>query len=591
MNLTRSSHPPLSEGAIRRYFEARFSGQRFTGKIEVQVICPFHHDSSPSMSLNLQKAVAFCHAGCGGFGLLSFEKRFSNCDDGTAWTNIAEIAGEHFQKRPEKIYVYEDEFGRPLFRVIRDPRDENGKKGFRQQKYLGAGNWAPTLLDARRVLYHLPDLVIANEVLICEGEKDADAVRALDLAVDRNDVHVCATTNPGGAGKWLDAYSPYLAGKRVFILPDNDEVGRAHAEQVAQSVSKFAAGVKIVTLPDLPPKGDVSDFLKSHSAADLIAQLNAAKVWQPSKPAGSSDGLRMFVDTETFLKTTSPAIEWAVGGSEQNPYRGVIQRGTGGFILGLPKAAKSYIGLDLCISLALGSDWLGKFKIPQRMKCAIVSREDYPGMTRWRFERLLRSKPLPPDLDLGKSIYWNTRFQTPSFLLDRDEDLEMLIEDLQKFDCEFLLCDVFRRLHLSEENSNDEMQILLERISRIQNDVKCAIAMIHHTSKELEIAQLDSIFRYARGASAIHGWMEWGIGLAVTNPERPKNEWTRRVVFENKAGGGPDSILLTMREAESTSSQEPEWIRLEASPWVAPEKNKKRTRAAVAVGLPYKDEE
>lgn len=590
MILTRSQHPPLSEVAIRRYFEARFPGQHFTGKSEIQLRCPFHPDGNPSMSLNLAKGVAFCHAGCGGFGVLQFEKRFSACDDGTAWCNIGEITGEKFQKRPEKIYVYEDEFGRPLFRVIRDPRDESGKKNFRQQKYMGDGRWATALLDARRVLYHFPEVVVANEIIITEGEKDCDNLRLLNLAGDRTDVHVTATTAPGGAGKWRDEYAPFLTGKRVFVLPDNDDPGRKHAEQVAQSISKFAAGIKIVDLPDLPEKGDVSDYLKTHTADDLIAQLNAAKVWRPSNGT-TSDGLQMFVDTEAFLKTTPPDIDWLVGGTEARTYRGIIQRGTGGFIVGLPKAAKSYVGLDLCISLALGINWLDQFKVPKRAKVGIVSREDYPGMTRWRFERLLRSKRAP-NFDIDKRIYWNTRFQTPSFLLDRDDDLEMLISDLKKFECEFLLLDVFRRLHLGEENDNTEMQLLLERITRIQNEVKCAIGLIHHTSKELEVSQLDSIFRYARGASAIHGWMEWGIGLAVTNPERPKNEWVRRVVFENKAGGGPDSVLLKMVEAETAPDKDPDWIKLEASPWAAPEKRAKKAQQAetVLAGLPYKDE-
>lgn len=32
----------------------------------------------------------------------------------------------------------------------------------------------------------------------------------------------------------------YFAGKRVVILPDNDEPGRGHAEMIARSISKHA---------------------------------------------------------------------------------------------------------------------------------------------------------------------------------------------------------------------------------------------------------------------------------------------------------------------------------------------------------------
>jgi DNA primase len=48
----------------------------------------------------------------------------------------------------------------------------------------------------------------------------------------------------------------------VVILPDNDEPGRLHAQQVATSVYNVAASVKVLHLPDLPEKGDVSDWFR-----------------------------------------------------------------------------------------------------------------------------------------------------------------------------------------------------------------------------------------------------------------------------------------------------------------------------------------
>ena len=70
-----------------------------------------------------------------------------------------------------------------------------------------------------------------------------------------------ATTNPLGAGKWSDIYNPGFAGRDVVILPDNDEPGRKHSSEVSQSLFKTAKSIKILNLPDLPEKGDVSDWL------------------------------------------------------------------------------------------------------------------------------------------------------------------------------------------------------------------------------------------------------------------------------------------------------------------------------------------
>jgi hypothetical protein len=47
----------------------------------------------------------------------------------------------------------------------------------------------------------------------------------------------------------------------VYVLPDNDEPGSKFSGKVAKSISLYARGLKIVPLPDLPEKGDASDFL------------------------------------------------------------------------------------------------------------------------------------------------------------------------------------------------------------------------------------------------------------------------------------------------------------------------------------------
>ena len=81
-----------------------------------------------------------------------------------------------------------------------------------------------------RVLYRLPELLRADPsipVYIAEGEKDVDHLVDLGLV---------ATCNPGGAGNWKPQFSRFLRGRTVIILPDNDDAGRRHAEQIARSL-------------------------------------------------------------------------------------------------------------------------------------------------------------------------------------------------------------------------------------------------------------------------------------------------------------------------------------------------------------------
>src|SRR5262249_18186410 len=152
-----------------------------------------------------------------------------------------------------------------------------------------------------------PELITANEVFVCEGEKDADNVRALGLGSRDSGVHVAATTNFDGAGKWVDEYAIFFAGKKIVVLPDNDDPGQRHAQDVAASLYPYALGVKVIRLPDLPDKGDVSDYLTTHTSEELLAEVKKAPQWQPSeKPNG------LLVPVVSFLAQEPEKIEWFI---------------------------------------------------------------------------------------------------------------------------------------------------------------------------------------------------------------------------------------------------------------------------------------
>ena len=73
-----------------------------------------------------------------------------------------------------------------------------------------------------------------------------------------------ATTNAAGAGKWTEEHTAALvavAAPEVVVLPDNDPPGEKHACAVAASCHAAGLPVRILRLPGLPPKGDVSDWL------------------------------------------------------------------------------------------------------------------------------------------------------------------------------------------------------------------------------------------------------------------------------------------------------------------------------------------
>ena len=138
-------------------------------------------------------------------------------------------------------------------------------KDFRARQPDGKGGWTWNLQGVERIPYRLPGLIegiaLGRTVYITEGEKDADALHSLGLT---------ATTNAGGADKWRSEYNQYFAGADVVILPDNDEPGRQHAKATERAITGVAASVRILELPGLPGKGDVSDWLcDGHTLSEL----------------------------------------------------------------------------------------------------------------------------------------------------------------------------------------------------------------------------------------------------------------------------------------------------------------------------------
>lgn len=221
--------------------------------------CPLHDDNKPSLSIAAGKnggVVVHCHAGCLTSSLLSVV--------GLSLSDLAPDA-----KRIVAEYDYEDADGRLLYQSLRyEPKD------FCCRRPDGNGGWVyrEVFDGVQRVPYRLPELRSADFtdfVLVVEGEKDVDRL------IEEGFV---ATCNVGGARKWLDEYNAHFAGRHVALLPDNDDPGREHAADVARRLSGVAASVKVVELPGLPSKGDVSDYFDAGgSAAKLRKLIQGAK--------------------------------------------------------------------------------------------------------------------------------------------------------------------------------------------------------------------------------------------------------------------------------------------------------------------------
>lgn len=239
-----------------------------------------------------------------GFELVEW---FIGCDFPTALTRVADCLGvqSNGNGKPHIIatYDYVDESGTLLFQVCRlEPKD------FRQRRPDENGAWEWKTKGVRRVPYRLPELLAnpGRSVVVAEGEKDVDALRQLGLL---------ATCNAGGAGKWKAEHAAFLSGRNVVVIPDRDDVGRDHAEQVAASLQGIAKTVRVVKLPT---GKDASDWIAAGGTRDeLLALAKATPEWKPTAKSAP---------TRTNQDNAQPTLLTAEGRTEAANAKRLVTR-------------------------------------------------------------------------------------------------------------------------------------------------------------------------------------------------------------------------------------------------------------------------
>ncbi|MGB8629551.1 MAG: AAA family ATPase, partial [Xanthobacteraceae bacterium] len=218
-----------------------------------------------------------------------------------------------------------------------------------------------------------------DQVLWPEGEKDVDELH--------QKLGLLAFTF-GGVGDGLpNGIAHELEARDIVILADNDEQGRAHAEKkAAVAHAAGATSIKVVHFPELPLKGDVSDFTaRGGTRDDLVARIDAATPWSPPQddgkaPAEHRSGWRAQLVTAAALQTmTFPPVRYIIPG--------YISEGAT-ILAGKPKIGKSWLTLDLCVAAASDRFTLGTLK-PVQGDVLYLALEDNKRRLKGRMAKIL----------------------------------------------------------------------------------------------------------------------------------------------------------------------------------------------------------
>lgn len=434
--------------------------------------------SHGSKSVDVAKGTWFDHETKTGGGLLDFLEREHGLRNGAQFDwlreNGFEVEERHqgdkgpAQKRMVATYDYHDADGELIFQVVRyEP------KTFRQRRPAMPDDdpktvrdgWVWSVKGLTLVPYRYPELQAAlafeRQVFIVEGEKDVENLAKLGIV---------ATCNPMGAGKWPEYFSEYFVGADVVIVPDNDDPGRAHRDLVGSALQGAATSVRVLELPGLPPKGDVSDWIAKGGTAEAFHALVAkAKPWGEGPP-DSRFGAIQFADIDSI----SSKHDWLVNG--------LLHRHDMSMVYGRPKCGKSFFSVDLALSIARGADFFGRtvrqggviYQAGEGGK-GLVSRlkayRDYNSMR-------LAAADMPFIL-LTKQVN----------LYLRDGDTDGLIAEIEAWrrvltlPLELVVIDTLARASPgANENASEDMSLIISHAQRIQEATNAHVMLVHHTN-------------------------------------------------------------------------------------------------------------
>jgi hypothetical protein len=371
-----------------------------------------------------------------------------------------------------------------LYQVCRfDPKD------FRQRRPDGKGGW---IWDAgeKRVPYRLGDLLKHPyaTVFVCEGEKDADRVAELGH---------CATT--AASGKWTADCVQALADRDVFVMEDNDAPGREKAGSVAAALNGIAKTVRIVRLPDLPEKGDVSDWLDAdqRNAERLVDICIATPFWKPetAKEASASDipGLGEWDAGDDI--DLPPPRHWLLANQFCRKFlSGLLAPGATG---------KTALRTLQALSLAIGRDVCGQH-VFKRCRVLMVSLEDDQD----EMKRRVAAACIHHGVDRADLKGWLFLAAPKGFKLAEVNNKgarqigileKMLRKTIEVRKPDLVMLDPFIKLHALEENDNGAMDFVCDLLVQLAIEYDIAVDAPHHTKKgQLVAGDADA----GRGASA-----------------------------------------------------------------------------------------
>ena len=302
---------------------------------------------------------------------------------------------------------------------------------------------------------------------------------------------------------------------------------RREARMLWQEIARASAN-RPHGVPKAPKQG--------RTAPRPPAQANprATPADRHSPPVPPSPPPLRTVTFHDLMTQALPRASWLV--------EGIWSDGAHGMIGGESKSFKTLLYLDLAVSVASGTPFLGRFNVPRTGRVLIIQEENDAGDIQDRLMRISSSRgvgpslqvngnvPSDPTLNFGHKLPIDLANNT-GFALNDDNCLAALERYMKQHRPALVVLDPLYLLTPGmNEDSQAEMTPILSTLLKLKQKYNCGIMIVHHYHKTREHKSHRAAERMS-GTGVFHRWL--ASGVYVERPDESTN--TIRLTSEHRS--------------------------------------------------------
>lgn len=209
-----------------------------------------------------------------------------------------------------------------------------------------------------------------------------------------------------------------------------------------------------------------------------------------------------------------------------------------GILGGAPKCCKSWLALELAVSVASHTPCLGRFEVEDPGAVMLYMAEDSASVVKARLQSLCQHRGMALD---GMPLEVIT---APTVRIDRASDQDRLTRTVRRVAPRLLVLDPFVRLHRIDENDAGQVSAVLGYLRMLQRELDVAVLVVHHARKNGSSGQAG---QNLRGSGDLHAWGDSNLYLR-------RQQATLSLSIEHRGAAAPEPFplrLVSPRDGEA----------------------------------------